>query len=284
MVFQSYALYPKMTVRENLSFGLRVAGFKREEIDKRVKRAAETLQLETMLHRRPAALSGGQRQRVAIGRVLVRDAEVFLFDEPLSNLDAQLRVELRREIKRLHRHLGSTSVYVTHDQVEALTLADLIAVMNKGRIEQLGTPEEIYSRPATRYVAAFIGSPAMNFIDGAIAVDGGQPWFRWGASSIPIAQYQFEGAPAAGPATFGIRPEHITFGEVATLQDYVETCVVDMLEPMGADTLIWLKTAGGELIGVRAPTERRPKEGERIPVGFSAGNASIFNTATGLRL
>ena len=284
MVFQSYALYPKMSVRENLSFGLRVAGVGKEEIEQRVKRAAETLQLGAMLDRRPAELSGGQRQRVAIGRVLVRDAQVFLFDEPLSNLDAQLRVELRREIKRLHRSLGATSIYVTHDQVEALTLADRIAVMNKGRIEQLGSPAEIYERPSTRYVAAFIGSPAMNFIEGDLGQADGRPVFAWGDNVLPLDRYQFETGTATGKATLGVRPEHLVFGEAAVGQDFHADFVVDMLEPMGSDTLAWCKLPDGEPLGLRVPTEMRLAEGDTIRIGIAAQNASLFDTATGKRL
>ena len=172
MVFQSYALYPQMTVERNLSFGLRVAGMDKEEIDKRVARASEILQLQPFLQRKPTALSGGQRQRVAIGRALVRDVDVFLFDEPLSNLDAKLRAELRVEIKRLHQRLGNTMIYVTHDQIEALTLADRIAVMRGGVIQQLDDPMTIYNRPKNLYVAGFIGSPSMNFIKCEIVGDG----------------------------------------------------------------------------------------------------------------
>src|SRR6187455_3042328 len=168
MVFQSYALYPQMTVEKNLSFGLRVAGTPKDEIAKRIARAAEILQIEPLLQRKPAALSGGQRQRVAIGRALVRDVDVFLFDEPLSNLDAKLRAELRVEIKLLHRKLRNTMIYVTHDQIEAMTLADRIAVMYGGEIQQLDTPQAIYNHPVNRFVAGFIGSPGMNFIDGAL--------------------------------------------------------------------------------------------------------------------
>ena len=177
MVFQSYALYPKMTVRGNLAFGLKVARLARDEIERRVQKAAEFLQISDLLDRRPVQLSGGQRQRVAIGRALVRNADVFLFDEPLSNLDAKLRAELRVEIKRLHRDLGSTMIYVTHDQIEALTLADRIAVMKDGIIQQLGTPHEIYDSPANFFVASFIGSPSMNFIEGRIAMADGAPRF-----------------------------------------------------------------------------------------------------------
>ncbi len=182
MVFQSYALYPRMSVRKNLSFGLRVAGLPKPEIDSRVERAASLLHLEKLLDRRPAELSGGQRQRAAIGRALVREVDVFLFDEPLSNLDAKLRNELRVEIKKLHQQLGNTMIYVTHDQVEALTLADRIAIMRDGVIQQLSTPAEIYHRPANLFVAGFIGAPSMNFIQGSIERDGDKICSRWATS------------------------------------------------------------------------------------------------------
>src|ERR1044071_2438461 len=185
MVFQSYALYPQMSVRRNLSFGLRSAGVPHDEIGRRIARAAEILQIEPLLDRKPSQLSGGQRQRVAIGRALVRDVDVFLFDEPLSNLDAKLRSELRVEIKRLHQKLGNTMVYVTHDQVEAMTLADRIAVMRGGRILQLGAPHEIYSRPANRFVAGFIGSPPMNFLTGELQSDPA-PALRAGDLRVPL--------------------------------------------------------------------------------------------------
>src|SRR4051794_15131793 len=189
MVFQSYALYPQMTVERNLSFGLRVAGLPREEIAERVKRASEILQIEALLNRKPANLSGGQRQRVAIGRALVRDVDVFLFDEPLSNLDAKLRSDLRVEIKRLHQKLANTMVYVTHDQIEAMTLADRIAVMKNGQIQQLGAPHEIYSHPVNRFVAGFIGSPQMNFLTGQLESD--PPAFRVGELRVPLDRYAF---------------------------------------------------------------------------------------------
>ena len=269
MVFQSYALYPKMTVRQNLSFGLKVAGTPAAEIDTRVRAAAETLQLTPLLERRPAELSGGQRQRVAIGRVLVRKTRVFLFDEPLSNLDAQLRVELRREIKRLHRHLGSTSIYVTHDQVEAMTLADHIAVMNKGRIEQLDTPDEIYARPASRYVAAFVGSPAMNFLDGTLESVGGQTAFRTGGRDVPLARYQFQpGTRADGrPAVMGLRPEHALLGDAAASGDFDETCTIDMVEKLGSGALAWCITPSGQQFSVLADADARLEEGTSLRVG-----------------
>src|SRR5262245_40690308 len=190
MVFQSYALYPQMSVEKNLSFGLQVAKVPQKEIEKRVARASEILQIQPLLKRKPAELSGGQRQRVAIGRALVRDVDVFLFDEPLSNLDAKLRSELRVEIKRLHQSLKNTMIYVTHDQIEALTLADRIAIMKNGRIQQLGAPHEIYSRPINRFVAGFIGSPQMNFLPGDLAA-GPTPVFRTGDVRVALERYAF---------------------------------------------------------------------------------------------
>ena len=199
MVFQSYALYPQMTVEKNLSFGLRVAGLPKDEIAKRIARAAEILQIEPLLQRKPSALSGGQRQRVAIGRALVRDVDVFLFDEPLSNLDAKLRSELRVEIKLLHRKLQNTMIYVTHDQIEAMTLADRIAVMKGGVIQQLDAPQTIYNRPVNRFVAGFLGSPAMNFIDGRLETDDGDWHFvADGRAHSARPTYAFEKEPVAG--------------------------------------------------------------------------------------
>src|SRR5215475_5062169 len=209
MVFQSYALYPRMNVRANLSFGLRVAGTPKAEIERRVRMAAETLQIADLLGRRPAELSGGQRQRVAIGRALVRDADVFLFDEPLSNLDAQLRAELRVEIKRLHQQLGATMIYVTHDQIEALTLADRIAVMKDRVFQQIGTAQDIYQRPANRFVATFVGSPAMNFLPGRIVRSSDGPVFEGDALSLSVGAYPFVRTPDGSPVELGIRPEHI---------------------------------------------------------------------------
>src|ERR687898_711255 len=211
MVFQSYALYPRMNVRENMSFGLKMAKAPKPDIEKRVKQAAELLQITHLLDRRPDQLSGGQRQRVAIGRALVRDAAVFLFDEPLSNLDAQLRNELRDEIKRLHHRLASTTmIYVTHDQIEAMTLADRIAVMKDQRIQQLGSPLDIYYRPANLFVAGFVGSPRMNFVEGRLEQAGNGPAFVVGNRRLPLDGYEFGVRPEPDrPVTLGIRPEHI---------------------------------------------------------------------------
>src|SRR5919107_443996 len=211
MVFQSYALYPRMNVRQNMSFGLKMAKTPKPEIEKRVARAAELLQITPLLDRRPDQLSGGQRQRVAIGRALVRDAAVFLFDEPLSNLDAKLRNELRVEIKRLHARLGqATMIYVTHDQIEAMTLADRIVVMREQKIQQIGSPDEIYRRPANLFVAGFIGSPQMNFVKGRIEAGADGLAFVSGRRRLPLTGYQFSGEPSSGQnVILGVRPEHV---------------------------------------------------------------------------
>ena len=282
MVFQSYALYPQMTVRGNLSFGLKNARMAKNEIERRVARAAEILQIEPLLDRKPAQLSGGQRQRVAIGRALVRDVDVFLFDEPLSNLDAKLRSELRVEIKRLHQRLGNTMVYVTHDQIEALTLADRIAIMKGGIIEQLDSPHEIYNRPVNRYVAGFIGSPGMNFLEGVI--DGaGEPVFVADGASIPLSRYGYAAAAPRGvPATFGIRPEHVSANSGMDWPFSMKSRV-DVVEPMGSDTLVWTKL-GKQDVAVRMPSERAPRLGDEVTIGFDPMRASIFDAASGQRL
>ncbi len=277
MVFQSYALYPQMTVEKNLSFGLRVAGLPKGEIDKRIKRAAEILQIESLLQRKPSALSGGQRQRVAIGRALVRDVDVFLFDEPLSNLDAKLRSELRVEIKRLHQKLGNTMIYVTHDQIEALTLADRIAVMKGGAVQQLADPLTIYNRPKNRFVAGFLGSPSMNFFSGEIGVTEGKPVFRIGQTAVGLDGY--DGTPKPGhKATLGVRPEHVRLNT----EDGFEA-TVDLDEPMGADSLVWLRLNGHPL-SARVEAGKRYRAGERVRIGFKPDALSLFDAQTEERL
>ena len=279
MVFQSYALYPQMTVRGNLTFGLKNAKMPKDQIDERVARAARILQIEPLLDRKPGALSGGQRQRVAIGRALVRDVDVFLFDEPLSNLDAKLRAELRVEIKRLHSRLNNTMVYVTHDQIEALTLADRIAVMKGGVIQQLDAPQVIYNRPANLFVAGFIGSPAMNFLPGA-TVDKGRT-FRLAEHSIALAGY--DGATTDMPkAILGLRPEHITIAD-APRPGTSLPAVVEIDEPMGADSLVWLQAAGQQ-VSVRVPVERRPDPGTHVHLHLDLTKASLFDTETEQRV
>jgi multiple sugar transport system ATP-binding protein len=279
MVFQSYALYPQMTVEKNLSFGLRVARMPAAEIAGRVKRASEILQLEPFLQRKPTALSGGQRQRVAIGRALVRDVDVFLFDEPLSNLDAKLRAELRVEIKRLHQRLGNTMIYVTHDQIEAMTLADRIAVMKGGAIQQLDEPLAIYNRPKNRYVAGFIGSPSMNFLKGR--VENGS--FVMGGARISLRDYSVAGLKD-GPAELGVRPEHVRINAAAEKgSSEAFEAVVDLVEPMGSDSLVWL-TMDGQPLSVRVESSESYAHDQKVKLRFRIALASLFDAGTGDRL
>ena len=269
MVFQSYALYPTMTVEKNMSFGLRVAGTPKAEIKRRIVRAAGMLQLAPLLDRKPAQLSGGQRQRVAIGRALVREAGVFLFDEPLSNLDAKLRAELRRELKLLHQALRSTMIYVTHDQVEAMTLATRIVVMRGGRIQQVGAPAEVYEKPANLFVAGFLGAPAMNFLHGALDAGG-----RFTAGQLSIAM------PATGAraAVLGIRPEHIAIAPGAPLSG-----TVTLVEPMGNHQIVWID-ASGQLLSAMVHDNRAFALGEEIRFAVDAARASLFDPQTEQRL
>jgi len=283
MVFQSYALYPQMTVRRNLSFGLSSAGVPKDEISKRIARTAELLQIEPLLDRRPSQLSGGQRQRVAIGRALVRDVDVFLFDEPLSNLDAKLRSELRVEIKRLHQRLANTMVYVTHDQIEAMTLADRIAVMKSGQIQQLGAPHEIYDRPVNRFVAGFLGSPQMNFLSGQLQ-SGPPRAFRAGDMSVPLDRYAFDKPDAAGgPCVLGVRPESVAIGADGSARPFSREVEIEIVEPMGANTLVWTKLADTNFAFL-VDSQSRLKAGERVTIGFDPARASLFDEATGVRM
>ena len=283
MVFQSYALYPQMTVEKNLSFGLQVARMPKAEIDKRVARAAEILQIGPLLKRKPAALSGGQRQRVAIGRALVRDVDVFLFDEPLSNLDAKLRSELRVEIKRLHQSLKNTMIYVTHDQIEALTLADRIAIMKSGVIQQLADPNTIYNAPKNMFVAGFIGSPSMNFLRGEIVERGGKPAFMVNGVDVSLDGYAAGEALQPGrKVVLGVRPEHVKVNEeLAGIETHQAT--VDIEEPMGADNLLWLKHAG-HTMSVRVAGARRFAPGTAVKLSFDMGLASLFDAQTEERI
>ncbi len=281
MVFQSYALYPRMSVRENMSFGLRMAKTPKPEIERRVSQAAELLQISHLLDRRPDQLSGGQRQRVAIGRALVRDAAVFLFDEPLSNLDAKLRNELRVEIKRLHARLGKTTmVYVTHDQIEAMTLADRIVVLKEQKIQQIGTPDEIYHSPANLFVAGFVGSPQMNFIKGHIEISGSGPEFMAGTRRLPLAGYQFTNMPSQGePVILGVRPEHLEITPTGIWSGFK----VDIVEPMGADMVLWCSDAEGA-VQVRTSGSRRAAPGEPLSLGIDPAQVSLFAAEAGDRL
>ncbi len=280
MVFQSYALYPQMTVEGNLTFGLRNARMPKAEIQKRVARAAEILQIEPLLQRKPGALSGGQRQRVASGRALVRDVDVFLFDEPLSNLDAKLRADLRVEIKRLHEQLQNTMIYVTHDQIEAMTLADRIAIMKGGNIMQLGTPHEIYNKPLNKYVADFIGSPSMNFLDGEFK--GGA--FVKGDVRLPMKGYEFQAAQTPDQAvTIGIRPEHVITGELVANAPVKMEAKVELIEPMGSDTLVWVRVAG-EPFRIRVDGQTQLRNRETLTIGIDPARASLFARESEVRL
>jgi sn-glycerol 3-phosphate transport system ATP-binding protein len=253
MVFQNYALYPHMSVYDNMSYGLRIKGFSKQEIETRVQKAAAILELRDFLQRKPRQLSGGQRQRVAMGRAIVREPAVFLFDEPLSNLDAKLRVQMRAELQALHRRLGTTSLYVTHDQVEAMTLAQRMIVMNAGRAEQIGAPLEVYAKPATTFVAAFIGSPPMNLI----------PQERAGRQVL-----------------FGIRPEHLEPCAESQANLFTE---VDLIEPLGADTLVYGHLEGGTRIAARLNSSLDARTG-RLPLRYRPEHAHYFDAQTGVRI
>ena len=279
MVFQSYALYPHMTVFENMAFGLKLRRLPREEIRRRVEDAARILELGPLLDRRPRALSGGQRQRAAMGRAIVRNPKVFLFDEPLSNLDAKLRVQMRTEIKRIHQSVRTTTVYVTHDQIEAVTLADRVVVMNKGRIEQAGTPHEVYSKPRTRFVASFMGSPAMNFLDAELLRNDDGLLLRLQDGqffAIPadrIERYR----PAVGrKLMFGIRPEHLTNGAAATI-----TGDVEIIEPHGPETMVFVRVAG-QNVTARFSPDVNVTRGQTIQLRPDLEHMHLIDTATDL--
>ena len=251
MVFQSYALYPHMTVHENMSFGLRLRKYSKDEINKRVLGAAKILSISELLNRRPRQLSGGQRQRVAMGRAIVRNPKVFLFDEPLSNLDAKMRGQMRIEIKKLHQHLKTTIVYVTHDQVEAMTLADRIVVMNDGIIEQVGTPDEMYNAPKTHFVASFIGSPSMNFIPCQLVKTTDGLYIKINdklSLSVPKDRLDRYKVLASKKAILGIRPEHLTNKKQHTHDMYEDfSAKVKVLEPMGMDTMVFFDLSEAEV-------------------------------------
>ena len=275
MVFQSYALYPHMSVAENMGFGLRMTGHPKAEVDEKVGRAAAILQLEELLDRKPKALSGGQRQRVAIGRAIVRAPDVFLFDEPLSNLDAELRVDMRLQIAKLHQSMNATMIYVTHDQVEAMTLADKIVVLRAGRVEQVGSPLELYDDPDNIFVAGFIGSPKMNFLPGRVETDG----------AVRLADYDVS-VPMGGPARegsdvmLGIRPEH--FDPSGSVRMDVK---VDVIEHLGGSSFLYARTAPGvDPLTIERRDARDGREGETLTVAFDPARAFLFDTASGERL
>ncbi|WP_026785185.1 ABC transporter ATP-binding protein [Pleomorphomonas koreensis] len=270
MVFQNYALYPQMTVAQNMGFALEIAGRPKAEIAAEVRKAADILSLTPLLARKPAQLSGGQRQRVAMGRAIVRHPKVFLFDEPLSNLDAKLRVQMRAEIKALHRRLGTTIIYVTHDQIEAMTMADKIVVLNGGRVEQIGAPLDLYDRPANLFVAGFIGSPAMNVLPAAPAGD----------ALLVIDRFRLRRPDAATGTTlrYGIRPEDMLIGGEAAVEG-----IVEVIEPTGAETHLTLRIDEHVLTMV---TKERPAvaAGDRLAVSLAPGRGHLFDAESGIRL
>jgi multiple sugar transport system ATP-binding protein len=275
MVFQNYALYPHMTVAANMAFSMKLRGAPRQEIDTRVNAAAEILGLTPYLERFPRQLSGGQRQRVAMGRAIVRDPQVFLFDEPLSNLDAKLRVAMRTEIKELHQRLKTTTVYVTHDQIEAMTMADKIVVMHDGIVEQIGTPLELYDKPDNQFVAGFIGSPAMNFLKGKVKANGSTGFEGPNGVKLPLAT-----APANSdgrPAVYGVRPEHFTIAD-----DGAEAEIV-VVEPTGSETQVFAKLGGEQVVAVfRERHQFNP--GDKIRLKPNPSLVHLFDETTGKRL
>ncbi|MBS0249050.1 MAG: sn-glycerol-3-phosphate ABC transporter ATP-binding protein UgpC [Proteobacteria bacterium] len=275
MVFQNYALYPHMTVADNMAFSMKLRGAPKEEIETRVKRAAGILGLENLLERYPRQLSGGQRQRVAMGRAIVRDPQVFLFDEPLSNLDAKLRVQMRTEIKELHQRLKTTTVYVTHDQIEAMTMADKIVVMHDGIVEQIGAPLDLYDKPANVFVAGFIGSPAMNFLKGKVHVNGTGMFEGPNGVKLPLADTP---ASANGTAAvYGIRPENFTLAD-----DGAEAEII-VVEPTGSETQVFANLGGEEVVAVFRERHQF-KPGEKIRLKPDPKLVHLFDASTGKRL
>ncbi len=293
MVFQSYALYPNMTVARNIGFSLEMRGQSKADRDSAVQRVAKLLQIEHLLDRKPAQLSGGQRQRVAMGRALVRDPKVFLFDEPLSNLDAKLRVDMRTEIKKLHQRLGTTVVYVTHDQIEAMTLASRIAIMKEGIVQQFAPPQEVYERPANMYVASFIGSPTMNFIRGTLAAEGDRLGVGLRSDGGPTRFLPLHEAPAQADrwlgqeVILGIRPEAITCYDptvAAGNPALVKVgCPVNVLEPTGADTITYIQLCGQEVVARIKPSDRMV-EGENADFMIDMSRANLFDPKSEQRI
>ena len=281
MVFQDYALYPHMSVYENMAFSLQYRNVPRREIDARVREAADVLDLGPYLERRPRQLSGGQRQRVAMGRAIVRKPQVFLFDEPLSNLDAKLRGAMRIEMKKLHQRLGVTTVYVTHDQVEAMTLADTVVVMNGGRIEQTGTPDEVYHAPASLFVAGFIGAPSMNLIPGVVGANGSLAGGSLALAETAAVLRLPPGLPERGDLIFGLRPEDVEVAFGPTPEGRLDIdAVVEVVEPLGADTLIFAVVAG-HAVAARVRPDIRPTPGQAVRLRFDLARMHLFDPGSG---
>ena len=277
MVFQNYAVYPHMSVRRNIAFGLRSARLDAEERDRRILAAAHVLGLDDQLDRRPAQLSGGQRQRVAIGRAMVRNPSVFLFDEPLSNLDAQLRGELRLEIKKLHRRLGATMMFVTHDQVEAMTLADRVVVMNQGQVMQVGSPREVYDRPANLFTARFVGGTPMNLLPARIGPDA---LILLDGAAGPVRTTLKADLPRGRAVMLGVRPEDITIGEAEATEGLLVDGTVNALEPLGAETLVHVEVGGRTLVG-RVSGRRNLVIGEKVRMHAPGTVLHLFDEASG---
>lgn len=282
MVFQNYALYPHMTVFDNMAFGLKLRKFPKAEIQERVQNAARILSIEHLLDRKPKQLSGGQRQRVAVGRAIVRDPKVFLFDEPLSNLDAKLRVQMRAELKKLHHRLSATIVYVTHDQIEAMTMADKIVIMRDGVIQQVANPHEIYNQPANTFVAGFIGTPPMNFIDGVLAKENGGLWFHDSTKTIQLKvpqKYEEKVVDYVDkPVIFGIRPEDLEDERVAQKKGTPENTLevkVDVTEPLGSETLLHIVAGEAQMIANVSP-DTEATEGEMLKLIVEMNKMHMF--------
>ena len=281
MVFQNYALYPHMNVYENMAFSLKIHGIDKQEIDRRVKESAEILDISQYLDRKPKELSGGQRQRVALGRAIVREPAVFLMDEPLSNLDAKLRVQMRTEIVKLHRRLGATTIYVTHDQIEAMTMADRIVVMKDGIIQQIADPQTLYDKPVNKFVASFMGMPPMNFLACCLKQQDGRLMLVNETLAITLPE---EWIPALATmegkqVTLGVRPENIVPGSGA---DKIQA-TVEVVEPLGSETLLHLRV-GIQALVVKAGPDYKPSIGERINISFEMNKAHVFNTETGITI
>ncbi|WP_448378967.1 ABC transporter ATP-binding protein [Fervidobacterium sp.] len=282
-VFQNYALYPHMTVYENMAFGLKLRKVPKDEIERRVREAARILEIEHLLDRKPRQLSGGQRQRVAVGRAIVRNPKVFLFDEPLSNLDAKLRVQMRAELKKLHMRLEATIVYVTHDQVEAMTMADKIVIMKDGVIQQIGSPYEVYNRPANIFVAGFIGSPSMNFIPGKIIRGEGGLWVKTSGLKLKVpTEYEDKLSKYIDKdIIFGIRPENIydKMFAIAPKPENTAEVMVDVVEPLGSETLLHV-IAGEDRLVARVNAKTQAKEGQKIDLVFDMSTMHVFDKET----
>jgi multiple sugar transport system ATP-binding protein len=279
MVFQNFALYPHMTVRENISFGLRLAGnLSEEEIDERVQAATETLEITDLLPKRPDQLSGGQKQRVALGRAIVREPEVFLFDEPLSNLDAKLRTTMRTELQQLQNDLGVTSIYVTHDQAEAMTMSDRIVILNGGKLQQVGTPEEVYNDPANRFVAGFIGDPSMNFIDTELDLTGSEPRLVLGDNYYVVSDGIADLLEGIGSVTAGVRPESVRMVKPteSVPQTKTITAEIKVVEPLGDENLIYYDVGDSEFVSKVSP-RNKPSIGQRIRLTFDEPDLYLFD-------